>query len=122
MDPLTLATIALTLLATKATEKIGEKFGEGVLTEGGKLLKLMQRTSPDTVKRLAAAAADSTVIDAEIIEDVKADVRRVAEQEPEVKAAVAATAAAMEQAGGMTNINFGKAANMGIVLNQTNTF
>jgi tryptophan 2,3-dioxygenase len=89
MDPLTLATIALALIATKATEKIGEKLGEGALTEGRKALALLQHKSPDTAKRLAAAS-DPTVIDAELVEDV----RQVANQEPEVKAAFAAVAKA----------------------------
>lgn len=101
MDPVTLATIALTLLATKATEKVGEKLGEGALAEGRKLLNLLQRKSPDTVKRLEAVP-DPSVIDAEIVEEV----RQIANQVPEVKASVEATAAAMEQ-------------KFGVVVNQT---
>ncbi|NJN30311.1 MAG: hypothetical protein HC824_07660 [Synechococcales cyanobacterium RM1_1_8] len=89
MDPITLATIALTLLATKATEKVGEKLGEGAIASAQQLMKLLQRRSPDTVKRLAAAS-DPNVIDVEIIEEVK----RVAAADPEVQAAVNATAAA----------------------------
>jgi hypothetical protein len=117
MDPFTIATVVATLLATKAVEKIGEKLGEGTIVQGGKLLESLQRKSPETVKRLAAANPE--VIDAEIVDEVQ----RVAASDPEVQAAVAATAAALlQQPGGMTNINFGKAANIGIVLNQTNTF
>jgi hypothetical protein len=117
MDPVTLATIALTLLATKATEKIGEKMGEGALTEGKKLLALLHRTAPETVKRLEATA-DPTVIDAEIVEEV----RQVANQTPEVKAAVEATATAMQQSNGV--LNFGKmnVGNIGSVQTQNNTF
>jgi hypothetical protein len=118
MDPITLATIALTLLATKATEKVGEKLGEGTLTEAKKLLDKLRHTAPATVQRLEAAT-DPTVIDAEIVEEV----RQAAAQDPTVEAAVQATAKALlNQPGGMTNINLGKAANVGIVLNQTNTF
>jgi hypothetical protein len=118
MDPITLATIALTLLATKATEKVGEKLGEGTLAEAKKLLDKLRRTVPATVQRLEAAT-DPTVIDAEIVEEV----RQAAAQDPTVEAAVQATAKALlNQPGGMTNINLGKAANVGIVLNQTNTF
>lgn len=118
MDPVTLATVALTLVATKATEKMGEKLGEGVLTEARRLLALLQHKSPDTVKQLEAAT-DPTVIDAEVMEAVK----QVAAGHPDVQTAIEATAQAwLQQPGGMTNINFGKAANVGIVLNQTNTF
>ncbi len=31
MDPITVATIAVALIATKATEKVGEKIGERVM-------------------------------------------------------------------------------------------
>ncbi len=92
MDPITLATIALTLLATKATEKVGEKLGEGAIASAQQLMAVLQRKSPETVKRLAAAP-DPNVIDVEIIEEVK----RVAAADPEVEAAVNATAGAMQQ-------------------------
>jgi hypothetical protein len=91
MDPFTLATIALTLIATKATEKVGEKIGENAIAQGKLLLDVLRRKDPATVLRLESAA-DPNVIDAEIIEDVK----RVAATEPEVQAAVDATAAAVE--------------------------
>jgi hypothetical protein len=92
MEPITLVTIALTLIATKATEKVGEKLGEGAIAQGKKLLDVLRRKSPETVLRLEAAA-DPNVIDAEIIEEVK----RVAAAEPEVQAAVDATAQAMQE-------------------------
>jgi hypothetical protein len=92
MEPITLVTIALTLIATKATEKVGEKLGEGAIAQGKKLLDVLRRKSPDTVLRLEAAA-DPNVIDAEIIDEVK----RVAAAEPEVQAAVDATAQAMQE-------------------------
>jgi hypothetical protein len=69
MEPITLATIALTLIATKATEKVGEKLGEGAIVQGKKLLDVLRRKSPETVLRLEAAA-DPNVIDAVIIEEV----------------------------------------------------
>ncbi|MBD2021151.1 hypothetical protein H6F43_13285 [Leptolyngbya sp. FACHB-36] len=118
MDPVTIATIVLTILATKATEKVGEKIGEGALAEGKKLLGLLQRKSPETVKRLEAAT-DPNVIDAEVVEEV----RRVSVQEPEVKAAVDATAMAVQQQPGGI-VNFGKMniANTGFVQTQNNTF
>ncbi|OUC14951.1 MAG: hypothetical protein B0A82_09520 [Alkalinema sp. CACIAM 70d] len=101
MDPITLATIALTLIATKATEKVGEKIGEGAIASGKRLLEVLRRKSPDTVKRLEAAK-NPEVIDAEIIEEVK----QVAASDPEVQAAVDATAQAMQQ-------------QLGTVVNQT---
>lgn len=101
MDPITLATIALTLIATKATEKVGEKIGEGAIASGKRLLDVLRRKSPDTVKRLEAAK-NPEVIDAEIIEEVK----QVAASDPEVQAAVDATAQAMQQ-------------QLGTVVNQT---
>ena len=120
MDPITLATIALTLLATKATEKVGEKIGEGTILQGKKLLELLRHESPDTVKRLEAAA-DPDVIDAVIIEDVK----RVAADDPEVQEAVNATVAAIEaepiSLGSLTKLaeKIG-VVNLGKVENQTN--
>ncbi|MBD2325684.1 hypothetical protein [Alkalinema sp. FACHB-956] len=101
MDPITLATIAVTLIATKATEKVGEKIGEGAIASGKRLLDVLRRKSPDTVKRLEAAK-NPEVIDAEIIEEVK----QVAASDPEVQAAVNATAQAMQQ-------------QLGTVVNQT---
>jgi hypothetical protein len=96
MDPITLATIAITLLATKAMEKVGEKIGERSLEAGGKLLAVLRRKAPETVMRLAAGA-DSDVIDvkAEVIEEMK----RLAAAEPEVQAAVDATVDAIATEG-----------------------
>jgi hypothetical protein len=96
MDPITLATIAVTLIATKATEKVGEKIGEQSLEAGGKLLAVLRRKAPETVMRLAAGA-ESDVIDvkAEVIEEMK----RLVAAEPEVQTAVAATVAAIATEG-----------------------
>ena len=62
MDPITLAIIPLTLLATKATETVGEKLGEGVVAAGQMFLAALWKQSPETVKRLEAAS-DPNVID-----------------------------------------------------------
>jgi hypothetical protein len=98
MDPITIATIVATLLATKAVEKLGEKLGEGTIVQGKKLLDVLQRKSPETV--LLLEAANPEVIDAEIVEEVK----RVAGTDPEVRAAVDATAQAIQQQfGGVIN-------------------
>lgn len=105
MDPITIATIALTLIATKATEKVGEKLGEGAITSTQNLLEVLRRKSPDTLKRLESRANAPDIIDAEIIEEVQ----RVAEAEPEVQAALNATAQAMQQ-------QFGEVINQGKLL------
>jgi hypothetical protein len=100
MDPITVATIALTLIATKATEKVGENLGEGVIAATKNLLGILRQKSPDTVRRLEAGADSPYVIDAEIIEEVQ----RVAEADPEVQEALNATAQAMQQQfGGVIN-------------------
>jgi hypothetical protein len=100
MDPITVATIALTLVATKATEKVGEKLGEGVIDSTKNLLEVLRQKSPDTVKRLESRPDDPDVIDAEIIEEVQ----RIAEAEPEVREALNATVQAMQQQfGGVIN-------------------
>lgn len=119
MDPITVATIALTLIATKATEKVGETLGEGVIATAKNLLGILRRKSPDTVKRLEAGANDPYVIDAEIIEEVQ----QVAETDPEVQEALNATAQAMQQQFGGV-INQGKLAEkIGVVVQGgNNTF
>lgn len=101
MDPITVATIALTLIATKATEKVGEKLGEGAIASTKILLDVLRRKSPDTVKRLESSSADTPdVINAEIIEEVQ----HLAEADPEVQAALNATFQAMQQQfGGVIN-------------------
>jgi hypothetical protein len=112
MDPITVVTIALTLIATKATEKVGENLGEGVIAATKNLLEILRQKSPDTVKRLESGTDVSHVIDAEIIEEVQ----RVAEEDPEVQEALNATAQAMQQQfGGI--INQGKLAEkIGVVV------
>jgi hypothetical protein len=92
MEPITWA-VLLTLVATKATEKIGEQIGEGAIASAKHLLEVLRRRSPETARRLelTSGSSDGDVIDAEIIEEVM----RVAAAEPEVKTAVAATAAAV---------------------------
>jgi hypothetical protein len=105
MDPITVATIALTLVATKATEKVGEQLGEGVIASTRNLLEVLRRKSPDTVKRLESQADNPDVIDAEIIKEVQ----RVAEAEPEVREALDTTAQEMQQQFGSV-INQGKLA------------
>lgn len=94
MEPITWA-VLLALVATKATEKIGEQVGEGAIASAQHLLEVLRRRSPQTVQRLelAGSAADGDVIEAQIIEEVQ----QVAQAEPEVQAAVDATAAAVAE-------------------------
>jgi len=94
MDPITLAIAALAMVATKATEKVGEKAGEklsdGVIVAAKRWLRGLRQHAPDTVKRLEAVS-DPSVIDVEILEDVK----QVSAQQPDVQATMEATAAAV---------------------------
>ncbi len=92
MEPITWV-VLLTLVATKATEKIGEQIGEGAIASAKNLLEVLRRRSPETARRLElmGGASDGDVIDAEIIEEVM----RVAAAEPDVQKAVEATAAAV---------------------------
>ena len=100
MDPITLATLALTLIATKATEKVGENLGEDVIIATKNLLGTLRQKSPETVRRLKSGADAPRIIDAGIIEEV----RRAAEADPEVQEALNATAQAMQQQfGGVIN-------------------
>ncbi len=92
MEPITWA-VLLTLVATKATEKIGEQVGEGTIAAANHLLEVLRRRSPKTARRLelAGGSGKDDVMDAEIIEEVM----RVAATEPDVQTAVEATAAAV---------------------------
>ena len=94
MEPVTLA-VVLTLLVTKATEKVGEQMGEGAIAAAKHLLSTLKKRSPDTAKRLEAAPepTEENVIDVEIIQEVQ----QAAANDPEVKAAVDRAAAAMKQ-------------------------
>ena len=95
-----LAAIALTAIINKTVDALGD----GAIAAGKQLLTVLTRKSPDTVKRLEAAAAQGTgpesaagepaVIDVEILEE---EIRQVAEKDPEVQAAVQTAATAMQQ-------------------------
>jgi hypothetical protein len=96
MDPIT---VVATLIATKAIEKVGEKMGEGGLSLGGRLMQKLRRSAPKAVERLEASA-DPTVIDAEILEEI----RQVADANPDVKTDIDATVQAIQQQfGGVIN-------------------
>lgn len=93
MDPITLATVALTLIATKSTEKVGEILGESVVLSARNLLRVLRKKSPETVSQIESASNEPDVIEAEIVPEI----RRVAELEPEVREALDSTTEAMQE-------------------------
>jgi len=117
MDPITAVTFVLTLVATSATERVGESLGEGVITATKNLLRILRQKSPDTVKRLESGADVPHV--AEIIKEVQ----QAAAADPEVREALNTTAQAMQQQFGGV-INQGKLAEkIGVVVQGgNNTF
>ncbi|MGF1522084.1 MAG: hypothetical protein ACFBSF_07170 [Leptolyngbyaceae cyanobacterium] len=119
MDPITAVTFVLTLVATSATERVGESLGEGVITATKNLLRILRQKSPDTVKRLESGADVPHVIDAEIIKEVQ----QAAAADPEVREALNTTTQAMQQQFGGV-INQGKLAEkIGVVVQGgNNTF
>ena len=96
MDPVTLAVVALTAIATRATERVGEELGESAIEAARRLLSLLQRRSPKILKQLEAAPTveSNEPIDVEIIEQ---ELRQAVESDSEVRAAVEETAEAMQQ-------------------------
>jgi hypothetical protein len=104
MEPLTWAAV-LILVATKATEKIGEQVGEKAIAAANRLLNALRHRAPDTVLKLEAAT-DSAVINVEIIEE---EVNQVAAVYPDVQKAVEETAAAAA-ASGLTSSSLTKLA------------
>jgi hypothetical protein len=117
MDPISLAVPVLVVMGGKVVEKWGEKIGEKTFEAGEKLLKSIAHQSPETAEKLKQLQPGD-VIDAEIVEEV----RQIAAVDSTVKAEVEAVATALQQSGGAQYFNFGKAANVGVVLNQTNNF
>ena len=90
MEPLT-ATLIATLILTKAFEKTGEKLGEAALAQGGKLLTVLRRKSPDTALAIEKVAQQPQLAEQEpenfgtatLVGQVEA-----ATADPEVKQAV----------------------------------
>jgi hypothetical protein len=120
MDPITLAVPVLVVIGGKVVEKWGEKIGEKTFEAGEKLMQSIAHKSPETAEKLKQLEPGE-IIDAEIV----AEVRRIADAEPTVKAEVeaVATAATADQ---KTFENLTKLAekigvvNLGQVMNQTN--
>ena len=94
MDPITLAVPVLVVIGCKVVEKWGEKIGEKTFAAGEKLLKSIAHKSPETAEKLKQLEPGDVVLEAEIV----AEVRRIADAEPTVKAGVesVATAAILE--------------------------
>jgi hypothetical protein len=95
VEPISLTAGALaTLVLTKAFEKTGEKLGESVLEQSGKLMKLIRDKAPRTASQIDLAHQESTVAHqyyligemeelaradfeiAQVIEDLVSEIRR----------------------------------------------
>ncbi len=90
MESITLAAIALTLV-TKSLEKAVDVLGDEAIASTKRLMALL-RQRPDTRKQLEAASSstgESDIIDVEILQEAAA-------ADPDVKAAVEETAAAVK--------------------------
>ena len=107
MEPLT-ATLIATLILTKAFEKTGERLGEAALAQGGKLLAVLRRKSPDIALAIEKVAQQPELAEQEpenfgtatLVGQVEA-----ATADPEVKQAVEALAeAARSQPGTVMNL------------------
>ena len=89
MDPITLAVPVLVVIGGKVVEKWGEKIGEKTFAAGEKLMQSIAHRSPATAEKLKQLEPGA-VIEAEIVEEI----RRIADEEPTVKAEVEAVATA----------------------------
>ena len=89
MDPITLAVPVLVVIGGKVVEKWGEKIGERTFAAGEKLVQSIAHRSPATAEKLKQLQPGE-VIEAEIVEEI----RRIADEEPTVKAEVEAVATA----------------------------
>ncbi len=95
MEPLTAGAIALaTLLLNKTFEKTGELIVAKTFEQGGKVIELLKRKSPETVGELEAAAENSAlppgqpeyIGEAVLVEKIES----AAKADPEIRAAVEA--------------------------------
>ena len=112
MEPVELTAAAIgTLFFTKALEKTGEKLGEEAFKQGGKLLQLLKRKSPET-----ASAIEKVVQNPELAEQQGYDVEVLVEKVEEAAKADPEVAAALRdwtnvvQSQGSTIQNFTKLA------------
>ena len=126
MEPTTLAIAALTFVAngvaSGAAGKLGEPLGEGVIESARRWLQQLQLHSPKTVSQLESVS-DPNVVDVEVLEEVK----RVAVEQPSVKAAMNDTVASIEGSSNkfpdLTKLaETVGAVNFGTIITQNNTF
>jgi predicted nucleic acid-binding Zn-ribbon protein len=103
MEPLTAGAIALvTLASNKFIEKTGEILAEKVFEQGGKVMKLLKRKSPETARELEAAAENPAlppgqpedIGEAVLVEKIES----AAKADPEIRAAVEALATDVQEA------------------------
>jgi hypothetical protein len=103
MDPVTAGAIALvTLLLNKSVEKTGEILAEKTFEQGGKLMKLLKRKSPETASELEAAAEcpalppgqPEDIGEAVLVEKIES----AAKADPEIREAVEALATDVDAA------------------------
>ena len=101
MEPLSSLTAAAiaTLVMTKTFEKVGEKLGDEVFTEGGKLVQLIRQHSPQTAGAIEIAQKTPDDFGQAVLENVEADAKH-----PEIAAAVEKVAEIAK-----ADPNFGKA-------------
>jgi len=95
MDPLTAGAIALiTLASNKFVEKTGEILAEKAFEQGGKVMKLLKRKSPETADELEAVAENPAlppgqpedIGEAVLVEKIES----AAKADPEIREAVEA--------------------------------
>jgi len=103
MEPLTAGAIALvTLASNKFIEKTGEILAEKVFEQGGKVMKLLKRKSPETASELEAAAEHPALPpgqpedfgEAVLVEKIES----AAKADPEIREAVEALATDVDAA------------------------
>ena len=100
MEPISLTAGAIaTLVLTKAIEKTGETLGEKALEQGGKLMQLLKRKSPDTASAIEVAAQNPELVEHKP-EEYSAPVlvekvQKAAKLDPEIAEAVQSVANAV---------------------------
>jgi hypothetical protein len=87
------------LVLTKAIEKTGETLGEKALEQGGKLMQLLKRKSPDTASAIEVAAQNPELVEhkpEEYSTPVLVEkVQKAAKLDPEIAEAVQSVANAV---------------------------
>jgi hypothetical protein len=131
MEPTTLAAIFLAAFVVKLAEKAVETLGERAAENGGNLISVLQRKDPEAVVAIERLAQRDELTGQDYVDLGVAQlvdrVQQLASVDPEVKAAVDASAEAMQQQSGAV-INLSKLAekigilNQGVILGQQNTF